>query len=82
MASRRITIEVPEKILLAENKDAESFGEEMRVLTAVKLYEMGRLTSGSAAELAGMSRVEFLLNLRRYKVFPLQAELEELEKTI
>jgi predicted HTH domain antitoxin len=52
----------------------------MRVLTAVKLYEMGRLTSGSAAELAGMSRVEFLLNLRKYKVFPLQAELEELEE--
>jgi hypothetical protein len=32
------------------------------------------------AELAGMSRVEFLLTLRQYKVFPLEAELRELEK--
>ncbi|MCX5863378.1 MAG: UPF0175 family protein [Deltaproteobacteria bacterium] len=27
---------------------------------------MGRLTSGQAAELAGISRVEFLLNCSRY----------------
>jgi predicted HTH domain antitoxin len=50
------------------------------MLAAVKLYEMGRLSSGRAAELAGMSRVEFLLSLNRYKVFPLQAELNELEQ--
>jgi predicted HTH domain antitoxin len=46
----------------------------------VKLYELGRLSSGRAAELAGMSRVEFLLALSRYKVFPFQAELEDLER--
>jgi len=49
------------------------------MLAAVKLYELGRLSSGIAAELAGMSRVEFLLNLNRYRVFPLASELEDLE---
>lgn len=39
---------------------------------------MGRLSSGRAAELAGMPRVEFLLTLGRYKVVPFQAELDEL----
>ena len=43
------------------------------------VFEIGRLSSGRAAELAGMSRVEFLLNLNRFKVFPLAAELDELE---
>lgn len=36
--------------------------------------------SGQAAELAGMPRVEFLLALGRYKVFPFQAELNDLEQ--
>lgn len=42
-------------------------------------YELGRLTSGRAAELAGMPRVEFLMTLQRYKIFPLESELRELE---
>ncbi|HEX4959235.1 MAG TPA: UPF0175 family protein [Thermoanaerobaculia bacterium] len=49
------------------------------VPAAIKLYELGRLSSGRAAELAGMARVEFLLSLGRYKVFPLEAELQDLE---
>ena len=80
MPSRQIVIEVPEKILLAEKTDEVAFANEMRLLTAIKLYELGRLSSGRAAELAGMPRVEFLLTLGHYKVFPLESELLDLEK--
>jgi predicted HTH domain antitoxin len=79
MATRQIVLEIPEKVLLAEKTDEVSFARELRVLAAVKLYELGRLSSGRAAELAGMSRVEFLLALGQYKVFPFQAELSDLE---
>jgi predicted HTH domain antitoxin len=79
MANRQVVIEVPESVLLAEKTDETAFALELRILAAVKLYELGRLSSGRAAELAGMPRVEFLLALGRYGVFPFEAELKELE---
>ncbi len=79
MASQQVVIDVPEQILVAEKTDAQGFGREMRMLTAVKLYELGRLSSGRAAELAGVARLEFLRRLGDYRVFPLQSELQDLE---
>lgn len=80
MATRQIVIDVPEKVLLAEKTDERSFARELRMLAAVKLYELGRLSSGRAAELAGVPRVEFLLTLGRYRVFPFESELDDLER--
>lgn len=80
MATRRAVIEIPEEVLLAEKTDEAAFARELLILAAVKLHELGRLSSGRAAELAGMSRVEFLLSLGRYNVFPFEAELRELER--
>jgi predicted HTH domain antitoxin len=67
-----VQIEVPEETLISLKTDASRFAAELRVLAAVKLFEMGRLSSGRAAQLAGMSRVAFLLNLKRYQVSPFQ----------
>jgi len=75
MDTRKIVIDVPEKILLAEKVDEKAFAR------AIKLFELGRLSSGRASELAGMSRVEFLLTLGHYKVFPFESELDDLEST-
>jgi predicted HTH domain antitoxin len=80
MVARQVVIDIPEAVLLAEKTDEATFARELRTLAAIKLYELGRLSSGRAAELAGMPRVEFLLSLERYKVFPLEAELRDLEE--
>jgi len=80
MSVRQITVNVPERVILAEKTDEVSFARELLMLAAVKLYELGHLSSGRAAELAGISRLEFLLSLGRYKVFPFEAELSALEQ--
>jgi predicted HTH domain antitoxin len=79
LATKQMVVDVPEGILLAEKKDEKTFAHELRLLAAIKLFELGRLSSGRAAELAGFSRVEFLLKLKEYKVFPFEAELRDLE---
>jgi len=63
MSSKQIIINVPEEVLTAEHIDEASFAREQAVLAAVKLYELGRLTAGRAAELAGMSRIVFITAL-------------------
>ncbi len=50
------------------------------MLAAVKLFELGKLSSGRAAQLAGMSRISFLQTLARYKVPIFDPTEEELKQ--
>ena len=63
-----VAIDIPEATLVALRLDASRAGAELRVAAAMKLYELGRLSSGAAAELAGMSRVAFLSKLGEFGV--------------
>jgi hypothetical protein len=46
MGARQIVISVPDKVLLATKSDEATFASEVSMLAAVKLYELGRLSSG------------------------------------
>jgi predicted HTH domain antitoxin len=52
------------------------------MLAAVKLYEMGKVSSGKAAALAGTDRASFLLGLGRYRVSVFNYTPEELEREV
>lgn len=67
---RTIKLQVPDEPLTSLHTEAEVFGREVLLLAAVKLFELGRLSSARAAQLAGISRVEFLAVLPRYQVSP------------
>lgn len=56
-----IHIDLPDSVLLATGQSAEEFVRDAKFFLALKLFEVGRLSSGRAAELSGLPRVEFLL---------------------
>ncbi len=57
-----------DSVLLESSLPQADFEQEAKILLAAKLFETGRLSSGKAAELCGMGRVEFLLSLKRVGV--------------
>lgn len=76
---REITLTVPEETLLALRGSAEAAGAEVRLAAAVKLYEIGRLSGGAAAALAGLPRTQFLARLADFGVPTFTLTQEELE---
>jgi len=82
MSTRELRIPYPEDLPRAANQTPEEFEDELRFLVAAKLYELGRVTSGRAAQLAGVDRVEFLERLGTYQISGFNYGAEELEEEI
>jgi predicted HTH domain antitoxin len=61
-------IEYPESWMASTGSSPEHFESEARMALAMKLFEIGRLSSGQAAQLAGISRVTFLFNCPQWNV--------------
>ena len=77
-----VSIEIPDTAFAALRKAPEQFAQEMRLAAAVKWYELGELSQGKAAEVAGLTRAEFINALARFKVSPLQYTAEELAEEL
>jgi len=63
-----LEIHYDDDVLLQASLRREEFEREAPLLLAGKLYELGRLSSGRAAKLCGMERVDFLMTLPRIGV--------------
>jgi predicted HTH domain antitoxin len=78
MNTIQISIELDRSVLSALRQDPLNFGREMRLAAAAKWYEIGRVSQGKAAEIAGVSRAEFLAALANYEVSPWQYNADEI----
>ncbi len=63
-----ISWDIPREALLALKGTTEDVGLTLRMASAVKLYEIGKISSGVAAQLAGIPRTVFLAKLADFGV--------------
>lgn len=63
-----VVVAVPDEAAVALKLEPEALAGELRLLAAIKLLELGRLSSGAAASLAGIPRPLLLSKLADYGV--------------
>lgn len=54
-----ISIDFPSDILLALNEDEIELKKDIKISLAIRLFQRQKLTIGKAAQLAGLSRLDF-----------------------
>jgi predicted HTH domain antitoxin len=80
MDMKTLSITYPDSLPDAAHLSDTDFQKEARTAMAVKLFELGKVTSGQAALLADVSRVTFLLSLSQYGVNAISWDEEECEQ--
>jgi predicted HTH domain antitoxin len=76
---KTITIEIPEGATLPFAGSDEEFGRELRLAAAIFWYDRGVVSQGKGAEIAGLSRAEFIDALGRANVSAIQTTVDELK---
>ena len=74
-----LMIDYPEGLETAVSTTKQEFAAQVRLMAAFKMFELSKLSSGNAAQLAGISRVEFFEMCGRYQVPIVNYSADELE---
>ena len=79
---KTLTVDYGDNVLLALGLSEDQFGEEAKILLAVKLYELGRLSSGAASALAGIPKPLFLVKVGDYGTDTFRLTEAELQRDV
>ena len=75
---KQLVVEYPDDLPGLLKLTETQFADEVRFLAAAKLFEMGKLSSGKAATMAGLGRVEFLHKLGAYGFHAINLDDEQI----
>lgn len=76
----KVELDFSEEMFSSLRQTPEVFASEMRVAAAAKWYELGRVSQEKAAEIAGLSRADFIDALKNLGVSAVQTTPEELRR--
>jgi predicted HTH domain antitoxin len=84
MNAQPLVLNIAEDFMLSIKKTPQELACEIALMAAIKMFELGKLSSGKASELAGISRREFLEKCSMYGVslfnYPDDEKAEELSR--
>lgn len=75
-----IRIELPDSLLLATGQSRAEFVREATLTLAANLFEQGRISSGKGAEICGLSRADFMLEMGKRGIPIVQLDEEDLRR--
>jgi predicted HTH domain antitoxin len=73
---KRVEIDLPDETFAGLDREPAELATELRA-AAAKWYEVGRVSQEVAAQIAGVSRGEFVSVLSRLQASPVQESMEE-----
>lgn len=79
---KTIAVEIPESLVWQSGQSEDQVRARAQFLLALKLFELGEITSGQAAELSKLSRVEFLLKASQHGVAVADLDESEIAKEV
>lgn len=74
---KTLEIQLPDRTVAGLDREPEELASDLRMAAAVKWYELGRVSQEVAAEVAGLSRSDFVSLLNRMSVSPMQETADE-----
>ena len=82
MKASAVKVKAPQGFEWAVHLNESEMQQNIRLMAALKMFELGKLSSGKAAELAGMSRVQFLETCGQYEVSVFNYSPGEIEREL
>jgi predicted HTH domain antitoxin len=82
MKTMTITITMPDQVELPFGASEQEFARELRLAAAIHWYDRGLISQGKGAEIAGLTRSEFIDALSAAHVDVLQVTPEELREEL
>jgi len=78
----QLTVNLPDDLARSVRLSDAELEAQVKLMAALKMFELGKLSSGKAAELAGLSRRDFLDACARYRVSVANLPAEDLEEEL